>query len=278
MLFGQTSNCLQVFLQIYSIVVECLFDNSHCVFQRIDFALELDEFFGERVLRVTVGVDVVRADCRRRLRLINNFLQLLVFLIQGIDIAINDRESTLEVIDLVIEDLVVCMNGHLAVDQSIDSLGDLKVVLSVDLLYLLHEGLRRTGSLLVVLLLLLGLMLLVLLGNLTTPSLCLLGCASHRCDRSPTRWLHQKSRARVRHRLHQSVIGAPVSHRLSFDLHVLLVDVRELHQGRLLHLHIEVDARRRHRVSGRQDDFERVAGGCRPLDDQVVRFRFIREA
>lgn len=75
------------------------------------------------------------------MRLIDNFLELLVFLIKCVDIAINDRETTLEVIDLVVEDLVMCVDGHFAVDQGIDSLGDLKEVLSVDLLHLLHQGL-----------------------------------------------------------------------------------------------------------------------------------------
>ena len=141
MLFGQITNCLQIVFQIYSIVVECLFDNSHGVFKRIDFALELDKFFRERVLCITVRVDVVLADWRRSLGLTDNFLQLLVFLIQCVDIAINDRDTALEVIDLVVEDLVMCVYGHLAVDQSIDSLGHLKEVLSVDFLHLLHQGL-----------------------------------------------------------------------------------------------------------------------------------------
>jgi len=35
----------------------------------------------------------------------------------------------------------MCVDGHFAVDQGIDSLGDLKEVLSVDLLHLLHQGL-----------------------------------------------------------------------------------------------------------------------------------------
>ena len=71
--------------------------------------------------------------------------------------------------------------------------------------------------------------------------------------------------------------AAPLLHCVTLNLHRLLVDIRQCHELVLLHLHVEVDTRWRHRVVIWDDDLERVTGRGRTLEDQVIRKGLIRE-
>ena len=84
-------------------------------------------------------VDVVGIEGSGAARLIDNFLEVLVLAPEGVNIAIDGRQATLEVVDLVVKDLVVSMDGHLAVHQGIHGLGHLVEVTIVELVHLLDE-------------------------------------------------------------------------------------------------------------------------------------------
>ena len=180
------------------------------------------------------------------------------------------------------------VHGHLAVDERIDRLRHLTEVLGVQLLKLLHEGLRSHGLLILLLfwlLLLWGLLvasvvglllMLLLLLLLTGDGLLTPGGLSHGLllgDATGTaRRLHKERGTRLGHGLGQSVLGAPLLDRTGLELHRLFVDVGKLHELRLLHLHVKVDARRSHRVVRRQDHLQRVSRGSLSLEDQVIRW------
>ncbi len=86
-------------------------------------------------------VDVLCRNLNLRLTLADNFLKLLIFLLETLYVAIDDRKSAFKIIDLVIKDLVVGVNGDFRIDQCIHSLGDLLEILSVQALHLLHKRL-----------------------------------------------------------------------------------------------------------------------------------------
>ena len=71
--------------------------------------------------------------------------------------------------------------------------------------------------------------------------------------------------------------ATPLLHCVTLNLHRLLVDISQRHELVLLHLHVKVDTRRRHRVVIWDDDLQRVT--CRGLtfEDQVIRKGLIRE-
>ena len=61
-------------------------------------------------------VNVVCSNIDRTARLVNDLLQLLIFLLHGVDVAINLNKTFLEVVDLVVKDLVMLMHRHFAVN------------------------------------------------------------------------------------------------------------------------------------------------------------------
>ena len=141
LLVCQRANCLQVLIQIYGIVVESFFHNAHRIFKRCNLAVELDQFLGKRVRRADVLFNIVYINLRRILAFIYDFLKLLVLLSQPHHIAINRCESVLEVIDLVVKNFIVSVDGHLTVNQGIHAISHLVEVLSVQLFKLLNQDL-----------------------------------------------------------------------------------------------------------------------------------------
>ena len=105
--------------------------------------MEFDQLLRERVLCANMIVDVAWIDLNCILALIDYFLKMFILLVQSLDIAIDGRETILEVIDLVVKDLVMGMHGHLAVNQGIHALGHVHKVLGVQLFKLLHQDLWR---------------------------------------------------------------------------------------------------------------------------------------
>lgn len=77
--------------------------------------------------------------------------------------------------------------------------------------------------------------------------------------RSATGRLHQQGRARIRDRLSESVVSAPLFHGTCFDLKALSVDIRQDHELLLGHLHVKVDFRCTLRVVAWQDNLQRIA-------------------
>ena len=149
----------------------------------------------------------------------------------------------------------------------------------------MHENLRRgclsshIGHLLLHLLLLLELLLLLLWLALRDLLIAPSGLA-HRLLLSHSwnlRWLHQQGRASVRDGLNERVVSTPLLDRACFDMHGLLIDIRQGHELALLHLHVEVDARWRHGVVLRQNDFKWVSRRRCPLKDQIVALGLPRE-
>ena len=69
-----------------------------------------------------------------------DLLVSFILLLKGLDIVLDFSDFVLVLISLVVEDLVVSMDGDLAVDQGIDSLFDLCVVGVVELGELSHDA------------------------------------------------------------------------------------------------------------------------------------------
>jgi len=87
--------------------------------------------------------DVVSVEDDGRLGLMYHFLKVLIFASQGVNVSIDGREPVFEVVDLVIEDLVVGVDGNLAVNEGIHGLRNFIEVFVVQVVHLLHECLRR---------------------------------------------------------------------------------------------------------------------------------------
>lgn len=82
--------------------------------------------------------------------------------------------------------------------------------------------------------------------------------------------MHQERCACISDCLCQGEVGPPIFDGVTLDLHRLSVDIRQLHQLALLHLHIEVDSWSHLREVVRQDDLQRMPTGCYSLENQVV--------
>ena len=52
LLVGELAHRLEVVIEANHIIVEGLLEHAHCVFECCNLALKLDEFLGQRVLRV----------------------------------------------------------------------------------------------------------------------------------------------------------------------------------------------------------------------------------
>ena len=185
-------------------------------------------------------------------------------------------ESLFVIVDLVIQNLVMCVHRNLAVNESIDCLLNLFKVLVIELVKLSLDTLRRwlarhASRHACHILWLLS--ILIRLGH----GLRLLAGISH-VLRSPWLWtthaslsrgLHQDGRARICDGLQQSVVATPLLDRIGLELHGLLIEVRQTLELILLHLHVEVDARGRHRIVHRKDHFQWVTRRCDSFEDQV---------
>ena len=120
-------------------------------------------------------------------------------MLKTVDVAINHSETLLEVIDLIVENLVMGMDGNLAINEGVHCFINLFEILSVQVLELTNQALLLTAKVLSKLLLRELLLLLRLselwvlwLGNLLlTPGLLLL-LRRHSIGR-----LHEESGASV---------------------------------------------------------------------------------
>lgn len=184
--------------------------------------MELDQFFRERVRWANMIVDIAYIDLSRILALIDYFLQLLVLLGQSLDISINGRETILEIVDLIVEDFVVSVHSHFAINQGVHTLCYIHKVLGVQLFELLHEDLRCScatstfhATHVTKILLLLELLLRVLLSDLLVspcPGLTHGLLLRHSWC---LRWLHDKCCASVSDGLNERVVSPPLLHRTS---------------------------------------------------------------
>jgi hypothetical protein len=86
---GQLSDRLEVLVERDAVMVERLLHRAHCIFQRRDLAVQLNELLGEWVGRVDLLVNVVQVDLDRVLAFSDHFLQLLVLLLECIDVSVN---------------------------------------------------------------------------------------------------------------------------------------------------------------------------------------------
>ena len=194
--------------------------------------MEFDQLLRERVLCANMIIDVARIDLNCILALIDYFLKMFILLVQSLDIAIDGRETILEVVDLVVKDLVMGMHGHLAVNQGIHALGHFHKVLGVQLFKLLHQDLWRgrhiTSHALEILLLLELLLLGVRLSDLLVApsSLSHWLLLSHSWN---LRRLHEQCRASVCNRLNEREVSPPLLDRTGLKVHGLLIDVGQGH-------------------------------------------------
>ena len=159
-------------------------------------------------------VDVVDIEGSGAARLIDNFLEVLVLAPKRVNIAIDGRQATLEVVDLVVKDLVVSVDGHLAVNQGIHCLGHLVEVTIVELVHLLDECLGCASSHTCIgLRLLLSVHLLLLLVLLLTSNLLVAPGTSRwlllLLLLARVGWLERNRRASFVHDLLKRVIGSP---------------------------------------------------------------------
>ena len=75
-----------------------------------------------------------------------DLLVSFILLLQSLDIVLNLSDFVFVLICLVVKDLVMSVDSDLAVDQGIDTLGDLSVVGVVELGELSHDAVDRDAS------------------------------------------------------------------------------------------------------------------------------------
>jgi hypothetical protein len=144
LLLGHISDSLQVVVDADHVVVVGLLDHAHGIFKSRVFSLKLDQLLRERVSGLDIHIDVLKGDVHGGLRLARHrvLLQLGVLTLEGLDVSVNSANFSLKFVDLVIKSFVVGMDGHLAIDKSIDALLALFVVFGVQLVEFSHDCLR----------------------------------------------------------------------------------------------------------------------------------------
>ena len=226
-------------------------------------------------------VNIACVDGDGALAFTDDFLQLLVLLGQSLDVPIDHSESIFEVVDLIVEHFVMGVNRNLGINKRVHTSCHIVEVLGVQLFKLLHEDLRRRGRLtphvllLILRLLLLHLLLIALSDLLVAPGALIHGLLL--CHTRRIWWLHQERGASLSNGLDQRIVSSPLLNRAGFEHHSLLVNVWQLHQSTLLHLHIKVDPWRRQWIVLRQNNLQWVSRRGGTLENQIVALRFSRE-
>lgn len=67
-------------------------------------------------------------------------LKSQIFSLQSGDIGLNSSDSVLNVIDLIVKDLIMGVNGDFAVDKGINSFFHCIIILIIELIELFHNG------------------------------------------------------------------------------------------------------------------------------------------
>jgi len=189
-------------------------------------------------------VDVLGGETCRTLAFTQYLTHHLIVLLKSLDIGLDFSDTVFEIINLIIQNLVMFVNGNFSIYKCIDTGRHSSEVLFVQRVHLLHQHLGNSGSTTLVL---------VGVGLLVTLSLLFELLLLHLLCSCPSALTHCGSdlllnwrRARLDQLLagldhvNQGIVRVPLLVIIRFHLHVLVVHVGDLLEHGRCELHVHV--------------------------------------